>query len=146
VIFSWVQREYRNLLIAREVIDVPTPHTFKNNVLVMEMIGDYEPALQLKDSIPENLEEFFNEIIDSIKKLFKKGLVHADLSAFNILNYKERPYFIDFSQGTSTQNPNAKELLQRDIRNICNFFKKNGLKINPEEIYEKIVKDESNFN
>jgi RIO kinase 1 len=138
VIFSWVQREYRNLLKAREVIKVPKPIAFKNNVLVMEFIGDDEPAPMLKDHMPENKQKFFNEIIDNIIKLKKSGLVHADLSDFNILNHNEKPIFIDFSQGTTVENPNAKEYLERDLKNIINAFKKH-IKID-ENLIKKVMK------
>ena len=89
IIFSWVQREYRNLLKAREAgVRVPTPFTFKNNVLVLEFIGkgnDIAPRLVTQK--PKNPNRFFEEIVINIKKLYKAGLVHADLSAFNILNF-----------------------------------------------------------
>ncbi|MBC8495364.1 serine protein kinase RIO [archaeon] len=121
-VFSWVQREYKNLMIAREVIRVPTPITFKNNILVMEMIGG--PAYMLKDAHPKAPEEFLKKIIENVKKLKAVGLVHGDLSHFNILNHNEEPVFIDFSQATLTKSPNAKELYYRDIENIRKFFYK----------------------
>lgn len=121
-VFSWVQREYKNLMIAREVIRVPTPITFKNNILVMEMIGG--PAYMLKDAYPKKPEEFLKKIIENIKKLKTVGLVHGDLSHFNILNHDEEPVFIDFSQATLTKAPNAKELYDRDLENIRKFFYK----------------------
>jgi len=50
VILTWVQREYRNLLVARDAkVRVPTPLAILNNVLVLELIGDKDPAPQLKD-------------------------------------------------------------------------------------------------
>jgi len=105
IIFTWVQREYRNLMKAREAnLSVPTPLTFSKNVLVLEFIGDNGMiAPKLKDEIPKNPKEFFEKIISNIKKLYKAGLVHADLSAFNILNCNEKPVFIDFSQCTSLE-------------------------------------------
>ncbi|MBU0472110.1 MAG: serine protein kinase RIO, partial [Nanoarchaeota archaeon] len=133
-IFLWAQREYKNLMIAREVIDVPTPITFKNNILLMEMIGN--PAPMLKDAIPKNPEKFLKKIAENIQKLKKQGLVHGDLSEFNILNKEEEPIFIDFSQGTLTKAPNARELLERDINNIKRFFKK----ILDHKKVEKIIK------
>ena len=141
IIFSWVQREYRNLLKAREAnVSVPTPLTFSNNVLVLEFIGDNGIfAPKLKDEIPKNPNEFFEKIVSNIKKLYKAGLVHADLSAFNILNYNEKPIFIDFSQCTTLDSSRANEYLERDIRNICNFFKKIGLKINETRVKEQIT-------
>ena len=141
VIFKWVQREYRNLLIAREKINVPSVITFMNNVLVMESIGNNVPAPQLKDSVPKNLKEFSDKIIDSVSNLAKLGLVHGDLSEFNILNFKEKPFFIDFSQGTSTKDYHALEYLERDLKNLERFFKKYKLKVNSKEIFEKIKKE-----
>ncbi len=141
IIFSWVQREFRNLLIAREAgVKVPTPLTFMNNILVLEFIGDDTVAPQLKDSYPKEPKKFFNDIINNVRKLYKAGLVHADLSAFNILNYKEKPVFIDFSQSSSIKISRKDEFLERDIRNIVNFFKKIGLNEDKDKIKQKIIK------
>lgn len=139
IIFSWAQREFRNLLKAREAgIRVPTPLTFRNNILVMELIGEKEIAPRLKDAAPKNPQKFLDEIIKEIKKLYKAGLVHADLSAFNILNYKEKPIFIDFSQCSPITISRKDEFLERDITNIVNFFKKLGLKPDKEKILRDI--------
>ena len=141
IIFSWAQREYRNLLKARQAnVSVPTPFTFSKNVLVLEFIGDdgiFAP--KLKDAIPKNPKEFFEKIIANMKKLHKAGLVHADLSAFNILNCNEKPVFIDFSQCTPLDSSRASEYLERDIRNICNFFKKIGLKTDEAKVKMQIT-------
>ncbi|MFH1505552.1 MAG: RIO1 family regulatory kinase/ATPase, partial [archaeon] len=80
VVFSWTQREYRNLLIAREVIKVPTPIAIKDNILLMEYIGDKEPAQKLKDDVPKDPKKFFDLVVRNMKKLYKKGLIHGDLS------------------------------------------------------------------
>ena len=140
-IFAWVQREYRNLIKAREAnVSVPTPFTFHNNVLVLEFIGDKGMiAPKLKDQLPKNPRDFFDKIISNMKKLHKAGLVHADLSAFNILNYNENPVFIDFSQASTLESSRANEYLDRDVRNICTFFRKIGLKIEEEETKKKIT-------
>lgn len=143
IIFSWVQREYRNLLKARQAnVSVPTPLAFLSNVLVLEFIGD-EGAIapKLKDSPPANPKDFFEKILANVKKLYKAGLVHADLSAFNILNYNEKPVFIDFSQCTTLDSSRAEEYLERDIRNICNFFKKIGLDADESKFKERVTKD-----
>ena len=141
IIFSWVQREYRNLLKARQAnLSVPTPLTLSNNVLVLEFIGDDgDIAPKLKDTVPKNPREFFEKIVENLKKLHKAGFVHADLSAFNILNYDEKPVFIDFSQCTTLDSSRANEYLERDIRNICNFFKKIGLKVDEGKVKKQIT-------
>jgi len=140
IIFAWTQREYRNLLKAREAnVRVPTPYAFENNVLAMEMIGDDNPARKLKDKIPKDLQQFFDKTIQQTKKLLKAGLVHGDLSQFNILNYHDSPVFIDFSQATPTVTVNALELLLRDIRNLCTFFEKRGLKLDRTAIKRDVL-------
>jgi RIO kinase 1 len=141
IIFSWTQREYRNLMLAREAIKVPKPIAFKDNVLVMEFIGDNDPAPELKHSPPKNPKKFYKKVLDNMQKLFKKGLIHGDLSPFNILNYNEEPIFIDFSQATTTSAENAKELILRDVKNIAIYFRK-FFPITEEDelkVYNKIV-------
>ena len=117
IIFNWVQREYRNLLKAKEAkVNVPTPLCFKNNILVLEFIGKEDKiAPRLSVEKPKNAKRFFDKIIDNIKKLYEAGLVHADLSAFNILNDNEEPVFIDFSQSTTLNSLSAQEYLERAV-------------------------------
>ena len=141
VVFTWVQREYRNLLKAREAnVNVPTPLAFYNNVLVLEFIGDDDfIAPKLKDEIPKNPKEFFGQIILNIRKLYKARLVHSDLSAFNILNHNEKPVFIDFSQSSTIESSRADEYLERDIRNVCSFFRKLGLKLDGSKAKDEVT-------
>ena len=69
-----------------------------------------------------------------MKNLHKAGLVHADLSPFNILNHNQEPVFIDFSQATPLTSSRAKEFLKRDIKNICTFFRKLKLKVDETQV------------
>ncbi|MBI2582371.1 hypothetical protein HYV87_04575 [Candidatus Woesearchaeota archaeon] len=90
IILAWTQREYKNLIRAQKAkIHVPEAITFMNHVLVEEMIGDTEPAPMLKDTKPKDPKNFFALILEDMKKLYDEGLIHGDLSPFNILNYKE---------------------------------------------------------
>jgi RIO kinase 1 len=145
IIFYWVQREYRNLMKAREAnVNVPTPIIVKNNVLVLEFIGNGDKiAPRLSVEKPKDPKDFFNKILENIKKLYKIGLVHADLSAFNILNNNETPVFIDFSQTTTTNTSRSEEFLKRDIKNICTFFRKQGLKLDEAKVLETVVSNPS---
>ena len=64
VVFTWAQREFRNLIKARKMgIRVPKPINVLNNVLVMEFIGEDTAALKLKDHIPEDLADFYKKTI-----------------------------------------------------------------------------------
>lgn len=129
IIFAWAQREYRNLLIARDAeVRVPTPLTALNNILVMDFIGDKDAAPKLKDAQLDVPRKIFQDVLNNMKKMYLAGLVHGDLSQFNILYYHEKPVFIDLSHATPTKNHNAVELLERDLRNVANFFRKIGVR------------------
>ncbi|MBU0615741.1 MAG: serine protein kinase RIO [Nanoarchaeota archaeon] len=142
IIFTWVQREYRNLLIARQAgVSCPTPIKFLGNIILLEFIGlDGEVAPKLKDKKPEDPKKFFDKVVENMKKLYKSGLVHADLSPFNILNFNEVPILIDFSQTTTTDSTSADEFIRRDVRNVVNHFKKLGLKLSEDKVLAKILK------
>lgn len=141
IIFAWSQREYRNLLAAREAgLRIPLPITFLKNIIVMEFIGNESPAPMLKDRNPENPEKFFKDVVENIKKYYRKGYVHGDLSKFNILNHNNKPVLIDFSHGTPKRNPNFEELLERDVKNTSDYFRKRGMKIKDENVLKQIRK------
>ena len=140
VIFAWTQREFRNLMLARVAgVKVPTPYTLKFNILVEEFIGDDSAALRIKEHFPDDPKEFFDQIVENIIKLAKAGIVHADLSSFNILNFHGNPCFIDFSQATPLLNPNALEYLERDVTNVCNFFKKHKFSVDEKTVVKQIL-------
>ncbi len=140
IIFKWSQREFRNLQKAREAgVRVPLPIHCDHHIIIMEHIGKTCPSPKLKDQYPDDPERFLRHVKLYMKKMWKAGLVHGDLSEFNILNLNDRPVFIDFSQGTLTSSPNAKELLERDCKNMVRFFKKLDLKINKKELYDEIL-------
>lgn len=140
VIFAWASREYRNLLIASQAgANVPTPYAVKDNVLIMELIGDKDkPAPRLKDSQPENPKKFYNELIKNIKLFYKKGFIHGDLSEYNILNHKNKPFIIDLSHGVKLDYPGVEYLLERDIKNIERYFNKFNLKLDVKEILQDV--------
>lgn len=139
IIYSWVQREFRNLNLAREAnLRVPVPLSFKNNVLVLEYIGSADPAPKLINYCPKARKRTFDEIVSQMKKLYSAKLIHGDLSPFNILVKDDKPYLIDFSQTTPITDMNGERFIRRDVRNVVNFFKKLGLKIDEESTLNKI--------
>jgi len=144
IVNLWCKREFKNLKIAFKAgVNCPEPITFNENVLIMSFIGEEKygtPALRLIDLTLENPLPVYRRIIRDLKKLIKSGIVHGDLSAYNILLWDE-PYFIDFSHGTTIDNQMALELLKRDIKNINSYFSKLNLHLkHPEKIYEELKK------
>jgi RIO kinase 1 len=143
LVHAWVNKEFRNLKRAYEAgVRVPRPIVSKNNVLVMEFIGDEDeyPAPTMKELAPINPEKTFYKIVDYMKLLYKNAkLVHGDLSSFNILIHDDEPVIIDMSQSVVVDHPISKELLKRDIQNIIRDFKKLSLQVSEDEIRSKIM-------
>ncbi|MBD3319060.1 serine protein kinase RIO [Candidatus Woesearchaeota archaeon] len=141
-IFGWAKREYMNLHRARDAqVAVPTPYGVFYNILIMEMIGREQPAPKLNKQLPQDMESFLNGIIKNYQKLYNAGLVHGDLSPFNILNEDNKPVFIDMSQSTVLENKESENYLKRDIRNIVTFFVKHGLHITEHQLQKAITHD-----
>lgn len=145
VVKLWCQREFKNLKIAQDAgVDCPKPYDFKENVLIISFIGSgRELAPMLINIVPKNLEEVYKEVLDNLKKLINAGLVHGDLSAYNIL-FWDKAYFIDFSHGTVIKSPIALDLLKRDVKNVNSYFSKLGIQTDTEKIYkelEQVIKE-----
>ncbi|RLG17863.1 serine protein kinase RIO [Nanoarchaeota archaeon] len=138
IILNWCKKEYRNLLEMYDLGMTPKPIAQRNNVLIMEFIGNNGvPAPSIKDKPPENPKEWYDAIINFIKDLYrKKGLVHGDLNEFNILN-NGKPVVIDVSQAVPLDHPLARTMLERDITNINNYFKKLGVKVESDVKWSK---------
>jgi len=146
IIFAWTKKEFKNLVRLQNVgIKAPKPIVFIQNVLVMEYIGTKnKPAPLIKDVILEKPEEIFNILIDYIKIMYEKaGLVHGDMSAYNVLFHKNIPYIIDLGPGVLIEHPNSHEYLKRDIYNITNYFRKYNIKADEGKIYNKIITKKS---
>jgi RIO kinase 1 len=125
LIFAWTKKEFSNLVRARDAgVAVPEPLVWDRNILIMSFIGEGEiPCPQLRNVELEDPERTYSQILEIIMTLYKKaGLVHADLSEFNIL-YGDQPYLIDMGQSVTRDHPRALPFLMRDIRNINRFFR-----------------------
>ncbi len=143
IIFAWTKKEFKNLQRLKKIgVLAPKPLVYFNNVLVMSYIGSYKKAAPLmKDVILTNPKKVFDTLIDYISKMYKKAnLVHGDISAYNVLIYRKKPYLIDLGQGVLTEHQNALDFLKRDIHNVASYFKKYKIKADEEKIFEKIIK------
>lgn len=132
IIFSWAKKEFRNLQRFEEVgIRVPHPIAIHKNVLVMEYIGDSdEPAMKLKKTTPSDPAELAKHLMSAIDNAYSKGgIVHGDLSEYNILMGSDGPVIIDLAQAVILSHWMAEEMLERDVSNVARYFKKFGIEI-----------------
>lgn len=146
IIYTWCRKEYSNFMRAIKAgVAVPTPIAYKKNVLVMEFLGkDAEPFKELIYTKLKNPKEFFGILLKEIRRLYQKaGLVHADLSPFNVIvkmNGKQKPILIDMGQCVLLGHPQASYFLERDIKNLVTYFNRFGLNLDENKVLEEIKK------
>jgi RIO kinase 1 len=136
LVYAWAQKEFKNLQKAVEGgVRVPKPVAVDKNVLVMEFIGDGGvPAPTLREEPPKRPSAMYKLIMASVRSLYcNAGLVHGDLSEYNVMNYRGRPVLFDLSQAVLREHPKADELLRRDLGNINRFFSKLGVDVKSVE-------------
>ncbi|MBI1973216.1 serine protein kinase RIO [Candidatus Micrarchaeota archaeon] len=146
MVYTWCQKEFRNLQDAeRAGVRVPHAYKFDKNVLLLEFIGENGVAAPLlKDVKDADWSGVTKKLLLFIKLLYKKaGLVHGDLSEFNVMLPKAEPVMIDMAQAVKLEHPRAREFLKRDLYNLSRFAKKHGVKIDAEKEHERLVSGSS---
>jgi RIO kinase 1 len=136
VIYSWAKKEFANLHKARaKGVTVPIPFVVHKNVCVME----YIEGKQIRQDVPKNPKLFYESLIKEVIALLKAGLVHTDISEYNVLNLDEKPVIIDFSHAVDLRYPNVQRYLRRDVKNIVRFFTKLGVEnLDEKKVFEEI--------
>ncbi len=125
---AWLNAEVDALRrLAAAGVRVPKTHGFVDGVLLMDMISDAEgyPAPRLNDVVlsVEQAREFHARIIADVVKMLCVGLIHGDLSEFNVLVGKDGPVIIDLPQAVNASgNNSAAAMLLRDVENMANYF------------------------
>jgi RIO kinase 1 len=104
-------------------VRVPKPYGYFNDTLIMELVtdvaGDPAPRLGELDLSPETAREYHRFIIQQIVRMLSIGLIHGDLSEFNVLVGPEGPVIIDLPQAVNAAGNNgALAMLERDVNNI----------------------------
>ncbi len=143
-IVQWAHREYRNLDIANAAgVLAPKPIKVVGNVLVMQYVGTKRtPAPLMKNC--EITDEIVKQSLHSIRTLYTKAeLVHGDLSEYNFLIHRKKPYVIDIAQALDTNDIMSKVLLKRDIGIMTKFFNKFGYKLDETRVLKYSVGDSS---
>ena len=130
------EREYEALQALHPAVSVPLPVDINRHTVVMEFI----PGATLNRCSIENPEEVLADILRNIRLAYGKGIIHADLSEFNVMYDGYRSYIIDWPQWVGTDHPNAWELLHRDISNITRYFSRRyGIDLQDEEVFNEVI-------
>jgi RIO kinase 1 len=108
-------------------VRIPRPHGNHDGVLLMDLVrarnGDPAPQIAAGRYDRPTAVRLHREIMQQVARMLCTGLVHADLSEFNILDAADGPVIIDFPQAVdAARNNNAKRLLLRDVANVTRFF------------------------
>lgn len=108
-------------------VRVPQPYHFLDGVLVMELVKDAEgnpaPRLGEVELDADAAKIVFDQLIREVVKMLCAGVVHGDLSDFNVLMAADGPVIIDFPQSfDAAANQSAKEILVRDVANLNQFL------------------------
>ncbi len=140
-LFAWAQKEYLNLVRMQDAgVRVPTPARVENNVLVMGYVGDDTmPAPLLRNAVLEDPRAVLNDVVENLRAIRKAGLVHADLSEYNLLFWEGRVFVIDVGQSVPLDHPRAAEWFKRDIGNMAHFFHRLRVDVTPASLEKAVL-------
>jgi RIO kinase 1 len=113
--------------LAAAGVRVPQPYNFVEGVLLMELVtdehGSAAPRLNDLELTREQALEYHGLLIKEVVRMLCAGLVHGDLSEYNILVDASGPVIIDLPQAVdAAANNNAAKMLERDVNNLADYF------------------------
>jgi RIO kinase 1 len=122
---------------------VPYPVQIDGTELLMEWIthdGETAPRLAQTRPGPELLAAYFDQVRDFLAEMARHGLVHGDLSAYNILAAGDRLVVIDLPQVIDlVGHPTGTDFLLRDCANVCRWFRARGLAVDEHDLFAEVL-------
>ncbi len=124
---EWQNTEVEALfLLGQAGVQVPKAFTFYEGVLLLEMLtdrdGDPAPRLTDVEITADQARTYHLELIRQAVLMLCSGIVHGDLSEFNVLVANDKLYIIDFPQAVQATANNAFQIFERDLKQLANFF------------------------
>ncbi len=140
---SWIAYEFRSMQrLQKAGADVPVPYVMAHNAILMGFVGDRQgcaPTLNEVGLERGEARTLFDRVLRNIDILLSLGLIHGDLSAYNILYWNREIRLIDFPQVVSPrENKNGYMIFQRDVRRVCDYFARQGVQANPERLAREL--------
>ena len=141
---AWSGREFQTLRRLWEAgASVPYPVEETGNGFLMQYIGTVgEAAPRLADVRLERdqARAVLNRLVEEIRILVREGIVHGDLSAYNVLMQHGRPWVIDLPQAVDLYtHPRGMELFERDVGNLCSYFTRLGVPADANRLIRELV-------
>ncbi|WP_265444404.1 serine protein kinase RIO [Flexivirga meconopsidis] len=137
----WARAEWEAMVrLHKAGLPVPYPVQIDGTEVLMELVtapdGSPAPRLAAARPTPELLQSLWIQLSEAVVTLAAAGLVHGDLSAYNLLVAGDRLVVIDLPQAVDVVgNPHGFELLHRDCTNVGKWFAGRGLDVDPEELF-----------
>jgi RIO kinase 1 len=136
---QWIGREWQMLETLHDAgASVPKPYMQCSDGILMEFIGrdtERAPALAEVRLEKEEAQRIFPIVVRDIEIMLACGVVHGDLSAYNVLYLDGTPRMIDLPQATRIDEAvDPWALFHRDVSNICEYFRKRGVEADALDI------------
>ena len=141
---QWASAEFDALSRLTELgASVPYPVQVQETEVLMEFIGDGRvaaPRLAQVRAGRDELRDLFQQVAEFMHTLARAGLAHGDLSPYNLLVHHGRVVAIDLPQVVDlVSNPQGFDLLHRDCVNVCDWFTRQRLECDAEELFGELV-------
>lgn len=124
-------------------LPVPYPVQIDGTEILMEWIthdGETAPRLAQTRPSPALLASYYDQLRDALALMVQAGLVHGDLSPYNILAAGDRLVLIDLPQVVDlVGNPQGFDFLMRDCANVCRWFRARGLDADEHELFGDLM-------
>lgn len=122
---------------------VPYPVELAEHGFLMQYIGNGSAAApRLSDARITRAEagQVFDRVVEQMRIFAVEGIVHADLSAYNILLQHGHPWIIDVPQAVDLYTyADGRALFERDVENVCRFFERNGVTCDRAQLIEDLL-------
>lgn len=142
---AWSIAEFEALCRMHELgAPVPYPVQVNGTEILMEFIGDESgtaaPRLAQVRSSRDELAGLYAQIVEIMRVFAAAGFAHGDLSAYNLLVHEERVRVIDLPQIVDiVANPQGLDLLHRDCVNVCDWFTRQRVECDAEELFAELL-------
>lgn len=141
---SWLEHEYNALQVLYKAgVRVPRPYASGNNTILMEYLGDEQGCAPTLHEVylpgRKHARDLFARLLEDVEGMLACGLIHGDLSAYNILYWDGDYRIIDLPQVVKPQdNRSSFAILHRDLTRLCQYFARYGISSSSEALARRM--------